>query len=206
MKKAILLILVCLTVAGAVSIIAIGEYKNNRSKEKTPYCSSSIFDLNDLNKCVGFVDYVFSGHIEREAGMSYRVNETYYPIGENPSAETSFWYKKYEITVTENIKGTLQTEMSIEVIKDVMISKTTKEITLLEGDIMPEEGKDYVFLCNAHKDGKLVIVAPVGNIPLSEDTKEDTIQSYKTAFENEEVVYERPRYKASYDISAEETQ
>lgn len=203
MKAKIIIVVICLTLSAvALQYFIKNMYNNNdEPQQTTEYSGDTLtFDFSDLRKCVGFVDYVFVGTVEEQVGTSYRNGEVYYDIGEKPDESGVSVYTQFSVTVKENIKGDLRTDISIPLYKNAGVDKRTNKLVMMQYDSMPLVGKDYIFLCNVHEDGKLVIVAPVGNIFLYEESRQGSIDAYRNAYENE-IEYEKPEhYLSEYDV------
>lgn len=114
--------------------------KNNNIKTEYLRASYAI-DVNDMNEMTGFSDYVFVGYVSSQDRTEY----------------SSIPYTVYKIKNIENLKGTLSTNNEIEIFKSGGISEDGKNFVIYENDIMPEEGKVYVFFACGQPDGSILI-------------------------------------------------
>lgn len=146
--------------------------------------ASFVYNPYNLNESVGIADYVFAGKVVSNDGTEYR-----YPVpleDENGNVvETGTPYTHYTVQIIENIKGVLQTEKAIPLVKDGGIEQNRKSICLHEDDILPEVGENYIFRAYTQEDGSLLISGPNSNIPLSAKTSKGIVKSqeYQT-YEN----------------------
>lgn len=86
-------------------------------------------------------------------------------------------YTHYTVQVVENLKGTLQTEQTIRLVKDGGIEQNQKFLCLHEDDVLPEAGSAYIFRAYTQEDGSLLVSGPNSNIPLSAKTSNEIVKS-----------------------------
>jgi len=76
-------------------------------------------------------------------------------------------------------------------------------VTLLEGDVMLEEDQYYILVAAGNDDGSMVQAAATGAVKLDVTSEEEiaSSQAYKDykKYIDEEVEYQRPRYKSMYE-------
>ena len=124
----------------------------NSEYQRPVVCVDWVYDVNDKRKVAGASDYVFVAEVKKVEGTGY-TNVKYYDgfnYDDNP-------FTRYEIRVLENIKGELITDKDIPLTKHDGVHFFGKRVSALEGDMLPDEGECYIFLCNADEDGELVI-------------------------------------------------
>ena len=148
-------------------------------------CVDWVYDVNDKRKVAGASDYVFVAEIKKVVGTGYTDVKFYdgFNYDDNP-------FTRYEIRVLQNLKGELITDKDIPLTKHDGVHFFGKRVSALEGDMLPDEGECYIFLCNADEDGELVI----GNFSYfcdiylckAEDYtgSENLIEVYRDAVEN----------------------
>lgn len=86
-------------------------------------------------------------------------------------------FTKYKFRVGQVIKGDLQTGQLIDVRKLGYYDEETGEYTMVSDDVMPEVGKEYLFLAILDPDtGRYCVSAPNTTIPL--DNSETEISTY----------------------------
>jgi hypothetical protein len=149
-----------------------------------PFC---VFDINVIENVIGYSDYVFVGKV-----VGYK--QTTIDASGMPNTT-------YFVEVIENIKGSLTAEEEIELIKSGGLDENYKSIVLYESDIMPKINEYYVFSVYGLQSGGIKAEG------LNTTIKIENTENYKIdeeylrfveAYENE-VVYERTRYKSKYE-------
>ncbi len=162
-----------------------------------------VYDVSDVEKNVGWFDYVFIAEVNKVRGVRYDdvwLSERLY-LHSEPTTE-------YEITVKENIKGNLKTDEPITLFKGEGVYLHKKLTDLYQGDMLPDEGHCYLFLASGGEDGELYThgahgnkyLCPIGELGTSENAK-TVIERYKQAKENmDESVHIGERYKSKYEV------
>lgn len=136
-----------------------------------------------------FTDYVFLGEVVSNDGTEYvssQSGDKFYAI-----------YTNYTVKVLENLQGVLEMDKAIPIKKVGGVTKDRKMVYLFDEDILPEAGKQYVFLAYAQEDGSLLISGPNSNV-LQEKKNDEVIEEYEEAVENQ-VDFERERYTSEYE-------
>lgn len=138
--------------------------------------ASFVYDPDNPREAVGAADYVFAGKVVSNDGTEY---QHVVPMeDENGNVvEIGTPYTHYTVQVVENLKGTLQTEQTIRLVKDGGIEQNQKFLCLHEDDALPEAGSTYIFLAYTQEDGSLLVSGPNSNIPLSAKTSNEIAKS-----------------------------
>lgn len=153
-----------------------------------------LVDTDNPREVVGAADYYFVAKIDQVVGTTYKNPVTIET--ENGHKEVADPYTNYKITVTENIKGNLNTDSPIEIVKAGGIAQDKKSILLYENDTLLEVGQSYIITAFAQHDGSLLIAGPNSSerITSAKMSKNDYKQYYE-----EEVEVTRERYSSKYD-------
>lgn len=173
----------------------------NTEYQRTVACVDWAFDVSDINKVVGFHDYVFVGQVKKIVGTGY--TDVDFSDGLRLFSQP---FTQYEIRVLENIKGELLTDRDIPLTKHDGAYYFGKRVSMMEGDSLPDEGECYIFICIADENGELNIgnFSSFCDIYLcnAEDYRDDEekIEIYRQAVENmDESVRYGERYKSKYE-------
>lgn len=173
----------------------------NTEYQRTVACVDWAFDVSDINKVVGFHDYVFVGQVKKIVGTGY--TDVDFSDGLRLFSQP---FTQYEIRVLENIKGELLTDRDIPLTKHDGAYYFGKRVSMMEGDSLPDEGECYIFICIADENGELNIgnFSSFCDIYLcnAEDYRDDEekIEIYRQAVENmDESVRHGERYKSKYE-------
>lgn len=218
MKKVLCIIIALALVAGGM-VAGVNIYRKQKinkiestmypltvnvdALDRKEFSSSYAFDIFDLKKYVGFVDYVFVGRVDKLVGTSYR-DAIYMDDG----SISAIPYTNYMVTVIRNIKGNLQTGKSIPLAKHGGVSYDNKSLVIASGDELPCAEKYYIFSGYADKNGELYIVDPNSSVALdsfSALTKsgsfDGTIKEYIDAENNQDTsVRLGERYESKYEV------
>ncbi len=162
-----------------------------------------VFDPNNKNQLAGAADYVFVAEVTEVVGTGYTGVELYDGFRFDGSPFT-----RYKIRVLENLKGQLTTKEDIPLTKHDGVEFFGKKVSFLEGDMLPDVGECYIFLCYCDEDGELVI----GQFSSHNDIyickadeytgQEATVEVYREAVKNmDESVRFGEKFKSKYDIS-----
>ena len=173
----------------------------NSEYERPVVCVDWVYDVKDDKKVAGAADYVFVAEVKKVVGTGYEDVRFYdgFRYDDNP-------FTRYEIRVLENLKGELITDRDIPLTKHDGVHYSGKRVSALEGDMLPDEGECYIFLCNADEDGELVIgsfgyYCDIYLCKVEDYTgNERLIEIYRDAVANmDESVRIGERYKSKYE-------
>ena len=140
------------------------------------------FDDTSLYDFAGICDYVFLGEVTQAQAVIKSADER----------------SHYKIKVLQNLKGTLCPEVEVEKHGGYLRDGT---LCLLQSDtntdmqLLPEEGKQYLFMAYAQSDGSLILTEFYGNIPYSGEAQ---LAEYRAYVENQ-TEFERERFVSKYD-------
>ena len=184
MKRLIILITACVICLCGCSSSAV----NIPGNEKDYFAHVTMeIDETDPYAYAGAVDYIFAGTVTRILSNKITASNT---------------KSRYAIQVDENIKGELK-----EIVEAYKVGGVRKDglVLLVESDRrqdsgLPEEGKSYVFMAYAQEDGTLLLSEFFDD----RECNEALIEEYREYYENE-IPFERERYRSKYDISPEKT-
>lgn len=168
MRRNILIIsviVICFMVGGVTLFM-----RRDTSYEISNIRMSYAFDHDDLKYYMRDVDYVFLGNIEKEIGTDYEEKEII--NGE----EVSTPYTKYEVKVTKTLKGDFSQGDNIQIKKMGGISENGKQYYLCEDDVIPEEGKNYIFLGYVQPNGELLVAGKNSTIEKGETELKNKIE------------------------------
>lgn len=217
MKKVLCIIIALALVAGG-TVAGVNIYRKQKinkiestvypltvdvdTLEREEYSSTYAFDIFDLKKYIGFVDYVFVGRVDKLVGTSYR--DVIYVDDGRISAIP---YTNYMVTVTQNIKGNLQTGKSIPLAKLGGVSYDGKSLVMASEESLPREEKYYIFSGYADENGELYIVDPGSSVALDSSSAlakngdfGGAIKEYIDAVKNQDIsVRVGERYESKYE-------
>lgn len=201
------LICVCL-IAGGITVNSIMPDKTPGELPVTWLEGDFVISPYIPNLVVGYADYVFVGYVDKFVDTEYNDGVP---------------YTNYKVIVLKNIKGELIKNVPIDIQKFGGVEEDGKSITLFKDDLMPEEGKAYIFIAYVEKDGVVHTEGPNSNILLETAINEtvdtskadfgisdslldtsDIIKKYENAVANQ-ITYNRERYKSIYENSSSET-
>lgn len=138
--------------------------------------ASFVYNPHNLYESVGVVDYVFAGKVVSNDGTEYQ-DVVPREDKEGNIIEIGSPYTHYTVQIIENIKGTLQTEKAICLVKDGGVAQNRKSVYLHEEDMLPETGKTYIFRAYTQEDGSLLVSGPNSNIPISAKNSSGIVKS-----------------------------
>lgn len=115
-------------------------------------------DVNDPRATAGDADYVFVAQVDSIDGITYKNPVTIET--DDGSKEVSDPYTNFHVTVIDNLKGELETSVSIPVQKAGGVTEDASMVVLYEDDLLPEVGSTYVLLAYTQTDGSLLISGP----------------------------------------------
>lgn len=194
MKKKILiacLLIIVLFSLYSCSNLTIEEEYELLISNKLPVDSvmaTFIYDISSLENVVGYADYVFVGKVKE-----YKQTNTD-TLSEIP--ETI-----YSVEVVENIKGNLSINNNIDLIKSGGLTKDYKHKVIFNKDILPKVNELYIFSTFALENKEIKAEGENSTIKLenSEDYKNDTkYLNFIEAYQNQ-IVFDRQRYKSKYE-------
>ena len=161
-----------------------------------------VYDTENINESVGIVDYVFLGEVVSKDETTY---EDVVPMedAKGKTVEEGTPYTHYSIRVKENIKGELEKEKEIKIVKHGGVAQDKKSVVLFDKDCLPEVGKQYIFLAYAQSDGSLLISGPNSNVLANAKKQETVVNEYEKAVKQEKVNVDRERYTSEYDKKAD---
>ena len=203
-KKRISILISVLAVAVLGITVFFMFIRPNASIDTVYRQASYIIDVNDLSAKAGFADYVFVGVVLSNKGTHRNEGAT---PSENDDHIFSSPYTDYIVKNVENLKGSLKTDTELKITKSGGLSEKGDCIYISEGDVMPEEGKVYVFFANGNNDGGIIVSGINSNLEIDEAlVKEDTIsysdsKVYKEAAEavKNQKPFERERFKSVFE-------
>lgn len=188
-KIVVIILILC------ISLFVIEFLMNPQKEVPIQYVSGmNVINIENPKEVVGFGDYVFIARIDEEIKNVHNSNEDLDP---------GIPMTTYSITVLDNLKGRLKKNYPIKFSKIGGISSSSNMVTLLEGDVMLEEDQYYILVAAGNDDGSMVQAAATGAVKLDVTSEEEivSLQAYKDyeKYIEEEVEYQRPRYKSMYE-------
>lgn len=209
-KKIITIILVLGVVAGISGMLYMQKGKNKNVENAAANVSDLpvyamkadfVYDTENINESVGIVDYVFFGEVVSKDETTY---EDVVPMEDEKgkTVEEGTPYTHYSVIVKENIKGDLEKEKEIKIVKHGGVAQDKKSVVLFDKDCLPEVGKQYIFLAYAQSDGSLLISGPNSNVLANAKKQETVVNEYEKAVKHEKVNVDRERYISNYDEKA----
>ena len=84
-------------------------------------------------------------------------------------------YTDYTVQVIENIKGNLELEKTIKIIKDGGLSPDGDSIYIWDNDELPRTGNVYIFCATQEPDGTPLICGPYSNILITKVDKNNSM-------------------------------
>ena len=188
-KIVIIIIMLCM------SLFATQYLMKSPNELPIQYVSGmNVINIENPKEVVGYGDYVFVARIDEEIKNVHSSVEDLDP---------GIPMTTYSITVIDNLKGKVKKNTPIEFSKIGGISSSSNMLTLLEGDVMLEEDQYYILVAAGNDDGSMVQAAATGAVKLDVTSEEEIVssQAYKDyeKYIDEEVEYQRPRYKSMYE-------
>lgn len=177
--NSVLAILVVIIV-GTVIFHKNVKIKNENKKEKvykTKYMHASYgFSVNNLNNIVADADYVFVAKVNRKLNTVYK----YSTKVEDEWISSPYTY--YSLKVLKNIKGCLDTNKNVRVLKSGGKGKNSQVNYVYENDILPSTGQIYIFAAYVQQDGRLLVSGANSTIKVaSYYTKSSSFSKMSTA-------------------------
>lgn len=178
-----------------ISLFAIKFIMKPNKELSIQYVSGmNVINIENPKEVVGYGDYVFVARIDEEIKNVHSSAEDLDP---------GIPMTTYSITVVDNLKGKVKKNTPIEFSKIGGISSSSNMVTLLEGDIILEEDQYYILVAAGNDDGSMIQAAATGAVKLDVTSEEEIVssQAYKDyeKYIEEEVEYQRPRYKSMYE-------
>lgn len=138
-----------------------------------------IYDVDVPEQAAYYHDYIFAARV-LEVGENfdpYMEPEYIAKHGERDSMFENPSFTKYQLQVTQVIKGNIQVGDVLNTRKRGYYDEVTQMYILEAGDVFPEQGKEYLFLSNVDSDtGMHVVAGPYTTIPL--ESSEQAISTY----------------------------
>lgn len=158
-----------------------------------------IYDTGNIYEAVGAHDYVFAGTVTAINGVEYPMSQSYTGNTGEEVAVSGPMFTSISVSVTEVIKGNLTAGEQIEAYKMGGYDGTEGVYYLLDSDVYPEVGQEYLFLANSDADGMCWLSAPKTVIPFASTdamistysaseqslVRQSVIDTYVDAYENE---------------------
>ncbi|MDR1630021.1 MAG: hypothetical protein LBS36_07405 [Oscillospiraceae bacterium] len=167
-KKVFFIAMACVLVLTSVVGLYFGITKRNSPLTLSETFISYVIDIDNPSEVAGFADYVFVGRVEKRHNAKYEDIAIRW-IDKGPRI-VGWPYTNYDVTVLENLKGSLKRNETVSVLKDGGISPDRQYLILAEGDFMPEEGDVCAFFVSAKQDGTLSISGKNGNIKIAKSS------------------------------------
>jgi hypothetical protein len=198
------------TVLAVVAVVAFAVCVYSFSNDDSIVGESSIpisrlhgsftINVDDPLAVVGDADYVFVANVLEETETVYEDVVTVETA--SGAKEVGDPYTRYIVSVIENLKGNIEENVEVELLKAGGISQDNDVIFLYEDDALLEVGSTYVLIAYAQPDGSLLVCGPNSSkiIEANSDRvrSNQTYASYVTACENQ-VVTSRERYTSVYE-------
>ena len=153
-----------------------------------------VSDITNLYEYVGIVDYVFVG----------TVKEIEHNVIPDKIKQHEDSYSEYKITVDDNLKGKLVSEISCRKMggfrKDGTMLLVSAEVPggrMILDNGLPEVGKQYIFLAYAQPDGSLTLSEIFDNREYDEDLLAEYVEYVKN-----EIPQDRERFTSTYDAGS----
>lgn len=182
--KKICLCITALTLVVLTCLCGCSVLKDNY--ETVTIETSYAFDVWDYRSLAVFYKYIFVGRLECEVGREY----------DEDGVPDTF----YKVTPLMNIQGELELGKELTYKKQCGISENGKYCFILSGDILPEEGKLYIFGVKAIDNGEILYSSGANStIALEENiTAENLTESALVAKMID--ACENPAYMSDYFI------
>ncbi len=143
------------------------EKKDLSAMQTGTVTGNNLYDLSEPRELVAGMSYVFAAKVLRAVDYQTEFNKDATPAELDDIRNEAMTY--LEIEVVENLKGNLLKNTKIPFFKGGGVTADGKYIELFEHDLIPEEGKYYVFVAYAWQDGSLIGGCEYGCAPLEED-------------------------------------
>ena len=153
--------------------------------------SSYCIDVSSFEDLAGHADYVFVGKVTAKLDEEYKN----YVVLENENGEYQWGdpYTNYQITVTDNLKGILESNIQLQQYGG--LDQSGEFYTISEGTELLAEGATYIFFAYAQADGSLLIRGQNSAIKYDQSTAEEI----EKAVENQ-TPYVRTNYISNYEM------
>ena len=166
-----------------------------------PYKATFAIDANNPDAVVGNVDNTFIGYVTKKGDTVYKNEGTLET--KDGTKKIGSPYTNYKIIVIDNLKGKLKKNNDIPVQKDGGLNINGDAYFLYENDVLPEEGKYYIFNTYNQPDGSILISGPNSNIELNVSSKSEIMKAteykeYIKHVKNQSKI-ERKRFSSKYD-------
>lgn len=167
-----------------------------------PIRASFVIDMEDEAQVTGWADYVVVATILSNDKTTYE-DPAPIELSSGKTVDVGTPYTHYTIEVTENLKGNLQTNSPIKVVKDGGVTQDRTEVYVYENDELPKVGGTYILIAFAQDDGSILISGPNSNIPVEANNKQSIASTakykeYRKAV-TQQVPAKRERFKSDYE-------
>ncbi|UOO38518.1 hypothetical protein IZU99_04505 [Oscillospiraceae bacterium CM] len=202
--------LISFVILAGAAYISIDHFAG---KDTIPtYYVHALYPINREDKqiTVGDADYVFVGYVDKLVNTIYK-----YPLTietENGTKTVTSPYTNYYVTVLKNIKGNLQTNVSIPVQKNGGISEDGSMYIIPENDVLPQVNNTYIFLVYVQEDGTILVTGVNSNVKLDISNRDKInisssqiistkgYSDYVWAYNNEKST-NRVRFNSKYEVT-----
>ncbi len=134
---------------------------------------NNLYDLSEPRELVAGMSYVFAAKVLRAVDYQTEFNKDATPAELGDIRNEAMTY--LEIEVVENLKGNLLKNTKIPFFKGGGVTADGRYIELFEHDLIPEEGRYYVFVAYARQDGSLIGGCEYGCVPLEEKINNENL-------------------------------
>ncbi|MCL2022752.1 MAG: hypothetical protein FWG82_00075 [Oscillospiraceae bacterium] len=124
---------------------------------------------------VSFAPYAFVGYVEKTYDMNQARLYRSFPASRTEDFACNA-YTECVIKVLKNIKGDLRTDVPISYYKPGGLEPTLSALIKHRDDVIPEEGKLYVFLANASEDSTFGGGGPNSTVELEQGITAETLE------------------------------
>lgn len=175
-KKLKIIIPVLCFVIVIVAVIGYHSWRNHIPTEIYYIHSDVAHNTDNPRENVGVQTYVFVGYVEETHDYMTEKHQREFPtIITDLDTETT----ECNVRVIKNIKGNLQEGSTFSFYKDGGISKDRKYIVMHRNDLIPENGKYYIFMGFAHEDGTVTGGGENGTIELESGINAENLENSK---------------------------
>lgn len=191
MNKKVSVIIILSIILSLSGIILINN--NNNKKEMPIYRSSAmwLYDTSTPEEAIGISQYAFVAKVNKVLRTEYK-NPIEVEISADGKETKTIYspYTIYEITIIDNIKGSLVTNKPIEFMHYGGINKDEDSYTFLDNGKMLVPGNYYILLPSVWNDENILEVSEPSRIielgkNLKSSTSVNSINLYKKAYINQ---------------------
>ena len=153
------------------------------NKLPTEICNVSYsIDVSNLKAVVGDSDYVVIAEVKNYVTTTYSASGM--PLTE------------YTVRVVDNIKGKLDANKEISVVKEGGLNEKQTKFIMYENDILPQVGKYYIFCIYAQPDGSNRVCGQNYTLSIENGANYSSEQNYLNILDahDNEIVSDRTRF------------